>query len=239
MITTDSDVRKGFTLIELLVVVSIIALLVSNLVPALRDARLQARKVVCLSNMRQIGIGIELFVAESTDGKYPQQGPPGTWSTAEERKGHWWQDVLPYIDSEWDAPTSDTESVGHCPNHTEYLPEKPYSYRGNWWMITNAGGGALVPREEAIRASSVKSPSQKLLVYEVHDSSTFPITGAWWNGGWLKLRWPEGVGTVGLETHGRVSNFLFCDTHVDSVDSETLMDEKAHWYHRGINWRDP
>ena len=55
----------GFTLIELLVVVAIIALLLSILLPALRHARQQTRRLVCLSNTRQLAIGCRFYLDEN------------------------------------------------------------------------------------------------------------------------------------------------------------------------------
>ena len=61
--------RSGFTLIELLVVVSILALLISLLLPALSRAALQARITVCQSQERQLHLGSSTYTADA-DGSF-------------------------------------------------------------------------------------------------------------------------------------------------------------------------
>jgi len=68
--------RKAFTLIELLVVIAIIAILAAILFPVFAQARESARKASCLSNTKQLGLGIMMYVQD-----YDEVYPCNNWDT--------------------------------------------------------------------------------------------------------------------------------------------------------------
>jgi prepilin-type N-terminal cleavage/methylation domain-containing protein/prepilin-type processing-associated H-X9-DG protein len=65
---------EGFTLVELLVVIAIIAILVALLLPALQKARQQAITAACLSNIKQVGLGFQIY-ATNNNGWFCSAGP--------------------------------------------------------------------------------------------------------------------------------------------------------------------
>ncbi len=75
-LTTETP--SGFTLIELLVVISVIALLLALLMPALKGARNQARKVICQSNLRQFGSVLLMYI-EDNEGRLPLGKASALW----------------------------------------------------------------------------------------------------------------------------------------------------------------
>jgi prepilin-type N-terminal cleavage/methylation domain-containing protein len=94
---------SAFTLIELLITITIIALLLAVLVPALRKARSQTRATICMSNLKQWSISYQLYATDNNS-KYPAADPQDTTQT-------WMTKLSMYC--------SDIQSIRNCPCATK------------------------------------------------------------------------------------------------------------------------
>jgi prepilin-type N-terminal cleavage/methylation domain-containing protein/prepilin-type processing-associated H-X9-DG protein len=81
--------KRAFTLIELLVVIAIIAILAALLLPALSGAKGRAQRIKCTSQMKQLGLGFNLFLGDHED-RYP----PAAYRTADYEYQLSWDDYI-------------------------------------------------------------------------------------------------------------------------------------------------
>ena len=76
---------RAFTLLELFIVVAIIILLAGLLLPALFRAKAQAQSAACKNHLRQIGLGMHMYISDS--GHYPAEWGRGAGGSAGQRRG--------------------------------------------------------------------------------------------------------------------------------------------------------
>ncbi|HEX2999690.1 MAG TPA: DUF1559 domain-containing protein, partial [Armatimonadota bacterium] len=104
--------RTGFTLIELLVVIAIIAILAAILFPVFARARENARKATCMSNEKQIGLGVTMY-AQDYDETYPAWC--AFWSEGWGDGAYWHSKISPYIKN-GNPAGGDYSGVWKCPS---------------------------------------------------------------------------------------------------------------------------
>jgi prepilin-type N-terminal cleavage/methylation domain-containing protein/prepilin-type processing-associated H-X9-DG protein len=107
--------RLGFTLIELLTVIGIMAMLVVMLLPAINYAREAARRTMCQSNLRQIGLAMRMHL--DTRGVYPDVAQMKSVTPDK-----------PTIAEVLKTFTEDNQTVFACPSDDRYYPVEGLSY---------------------------------------------------------------------------------------------------------------
>lgn len=199
------SVKNGFTLVELLVVIGIIAVLISILLPALSKARAAAQRLACSSNLRQLGMGLQMYRNAYRDVLPPvNDGQPqdALWQplVANQIGVRWvWGDATKY------------PAVYQCPSQGEFTPNYVVSYAMHQ-LSSNSTWSHWDRNYKWLKAGWV-------------DNSTFwilgEIKGGWpWSfnndGGGFDLAAFRHGGPNPLRSDAQI-NLLYLDGHVDSV----------------------
>ena len=150
--------RSGFTLIELLVVIAIIAILAAILFPVFAQARAKARGVSCLSNIKQLTLGMTMY-AQDYDESFPQwhwdesyQGGSGNKNNA---TSLWWNAIYPYVKN---------AAVYHCPDDNYNFTLRQDGAAG--WFTSGAAIKTVKGLEPALYDTTISYGSQEPLTYD-------------------------------------------------------------------------
>jgi prepilin-type N-terminal cleavage/methylation domain-containing protein/prepilin-type processing-associated H-X9-DG protein len=210
--------QSGFTLIELLVVIAIISLLAAFLFPAFSRARENARRSSCLSNLKQIGLGMTQY-ARDFDDRLPRNDTTINVDT--------WVDTLqPYIKNDQvfvcpsdDAPHVQAQGSGR---ETSYAINQIY-YQDKSQNLFEANVGGITPA----RLSTIADASGTITVGDGMESyQVFPSPGASTVAVDANSSFPSfGDGAQRGKFVGRhigTTNWLFFDGHAKSLRISTV-----------------
>lgn len=163
--------HQGFTLIELLVVIAIIAILAGMLMPALGRAKVAAKSISSLNNLRQLGLGLQLYTVDY-DGFFPKHSSLKSETTALGRPRTRWADYI--------YPFMQNENVYRSPNLSkEERPNmsKPFAhallegreslyggYGYNYQYLGNARRPTEGDRPFHAKDTAIQAPSQTVAI---------------------------------------------------------------------------
>jgi prepilin-type N-terminal cleavage/methylation domain-containing protein len=212
--------HTGFTLIELLVVIAIIAILAAILFPVFAKARERANTTACMSNMKQIGIGLYTYLSDY-DECYPvlrrTAGSPGV--TVDRT---WREELSSYVKS---------INVFACPSNPDAKRFPKLTAEGSTVPISYALNGSLfgslegdISKFHVWNMRKIKEPSQSIFVTETRHRSAEV-------GGWLIGYDMDTTKHTGFFFHhsSRI-NMVMCDTSARSMKLLQTIVPTDYWH---------
>lgn len=252
--------RTGFTLIELLVVVAIIALLVALLLPALQRARDQGKRSVCLSNMRSLGLAVQLYAGNHED-RFPTTGYLHGGESDPEKS---WVHLLSQLYGQRGGRVTGSGAAAELESQVRDLrrcPADPSPYFGN--PRQEGSGGARIWRQASYASNyylaaedarqlgkehtyltldRVPQPATTIFWVELAEEGEYATADhvhpeLWFAGQPRKIAAEQ----VALERHGRSANYAFVDGHAAPLGfeetyqidlaSSNLRERMIAWFH--------
>jgi len=208
--------RRGFTLIELLVVIAIIAILAAILFPVFARAREKARQVSCLSNLKQISLGILMYAQDHDETMVynatwaPEfDAPDGTRIITPPRGGMLWMYLtFPYVKN---------VDIYNCPSYSDRWSASSYDGSCGYGKNTYLGNVAVAMIDEPVETVLVMDCNYYLADWDVRadpDQS------------------PDGSDNANppRDCHNEGANYGFCDGHAKWMKAGTAgwLDDQDH-----------
>jgi len=221
--------RRGFTLIELLVVIAIIAILAAILFPVFARAREKARQTSCLSNVKQIGLGLLMYVQD-----YDERFPAKWWWYPHTPSGYtlptnymtWAEAIAPYVKN---------DQLFQCASRQFSQAQMPYTtfpfaynYNGaNPDPALGSGSGGL----DWCSLAEVAAPSTMVMLYDGWTMDTWwyaPNHAALINAqagttGWTQANWDV------VRRHNGGANVCFADGHGKWLSLTSALGNRSMW----------
>jgi len=213
--------KKAFTLIELLVVIAIIAILAAILFPVFSQAKAAAKSTACLSNTKQMGLGVQLYLGDNDDRMFFRASTrvgstragiviPSTDPNAPAMK--WWNQLNVYVKS---------KDMLHCP--ADRQPGGPTDTE----FQVDATGKKTIPLSyvansaaEDLTSSDVDRVSDVILIGEKWNKASGDV-----NSGETWLEFTDGDGNPDPANPGHM--LRFADRHTNAMNA-TYFDGHAH-----------
>lgn len=217
--------KKAFTLIELLVVIAIIAILAAILFPVFAQAKQAAKKTTSLSNCKQLGVALQIYVSDNDDVTPSIFGTNNPTQCSEALgldqgcSNEWWIPLFPYFKTIGLVYSSERNEPDNSWPRKKYGANKLSAYGYNWGPFGWRGGGLLEKQERYVRPTggngninrgksmtSIVEPAGTFAFGDTYDTPRATI-----GIGFAGDRY-TGVTNAGLR-YGGSFNYVFSDGH--------------------------
>jgi prepilin-type N-terminal cleavage/methylation domain-containing protein/prepilin-type processing-associated H-X9-DG protein len=198
--------RAAFTLIELLVVIAIIAILAAILFPVFAQAREKARQAACLSNLKQVGLGLQMYSQD-----YDETLPPAN---------HVHDFGNPAVLARFPnflgslAPYTKNKAIFACPSAVINLPYAPNVMPPNAFSDTNLlGNGVVLGRTLAVVDRPAEIIYCQELNWRINEAQVRPIATDSTRRAYTAWHYTSPIGEGYSNLHMEGGNFVFADGH--------------------------
>lgn len=214
VVLTEKSRKVGFTLIELLVVIAIIALLAAILFPVFSRARENARRSSCMSNLKQVGLGMVQY-SQDYDEKMPPGGSQGCNNGCSNMTYRGL--IMPYVKSNQLFICPSNSKLGDVGGNCATLGDlTSRAYVGN--TAAQIGGTPSMGTCTSIHLNRISKPAETIVVADAWRPEQ-PYM--WWGG-------PLNRGGQ-LFAHLGMVNLLFADGHVKSMKATSSATPVNMW----------